>query len=139
MKSRFISRGQRLALSAIFAVLLSGCGGDNPDALLASARDYLAKNDAKAAVIQLKNALQANPDLPEGRYLLGLALLRGGDPVGSETELRKALALKHPAEQVAPPLAQAMLAQGQYKKLTDEFGQTKLGQAAAEADRKSVV
>ena len=139
MKSRFISRGQRLALSAIFAVLLSGCGGDNPDALLASARDYLAKNDAKAAVIQLKNALQANPDLPEGRYLLGLALLRGGDPVGSETELRKALALKHPAEQVAPPLAQAMLAQGQYKKLTDEFGQTKLGQAAAEANLKTSI
>ena len=139
MKSRFISRVQRLALCAIFAVLLAGCGGDKPDALLASARDYLAKNDPKAAVIQLKNALQANPDLPEGRYLLGLALLRGGDPVGSETELRKALALKHPAEKVAPPLAQAMLAQGQYKKLTDEFAQTKLGQAAAEADLKTSI
>ena len=102
--------------------------------MLASARDYLAKNDPKAAVIQVKNALQMNPDLPEARYLLGLALLRVGDPVGSETELRKALALNHPKELVVPSLATAMLAQGQYKKLTDEFAKIDLNQGTAKAE-----
>ncbi len=125
-------------LSALFvAVALSACGGgDKPEAMLASARDYMAKNDPKAAIIQLKNALQENPDLPEVRSLLGQALLRTGDPVGAETELRKALALKQPAEQVVPSLARAMLAQGQAKKVTDEFGATVLTQPAAQAELK---
>ena len=131
----FMSRTTRRLLSSIsLIVFLSACGGDKPDAMLASARDYLAKNDSKAAVIQLKNALQTNPELPEARYLLGLALFRGGDVVGSETELRKALALKHPPELVIPVLGQSLLAQGQYKKLTDEFGKTELGQASAKAE-----
>ena len=135
--SVFVSRARGLAASFFLIVLLSACGGDKPDAMLASARDYLAKNDPKAAVIQLKNALQKNPDLPEARYLLGLALIRDGDAVGSETELRKAMALKHPDELVLPSLAQAMLAQGQYKKLTDEFSQSELKQATAQADLKT--
>jgi putative PEP-CTERM system TPR-repeat lipoprotein len=131
------SRTKGMVTSILLAVLLSACGGDKPEEMLASARDYLAKNDPKAAVIQLKNALQQNPDLPEARYLLGLALLRGGDAAGAETELRKALALKHPQELVLPRIAQAMLAQRQYKKLTDEFSKTELSQAAAQADLKT--
>ncbi|MEO8857147.1 MAG: XrtA/PEP-CTERM system TPR-repeat protein PrsT [Burkholderiaceae bacterium] len=128
-----------LVSSLMLALLLSACGGDNADTMLASARDYLAKNDPKAAVIQLKNALQKNPDLPEARFLLGTALLRGGDPVGSETELRKALALKHPQELVLPPLAKAMLAQGQARKVTDEFGQVELSKPPAQAELKTIL
>lgn len=128
-----------LVSSLLLALLLSACGGDSPETMLTSARDYLAKNDPKAAVIQLKNALQKNPELPEARFLLGTALLRGGDPVGAETELRKALALKHPPELVDPPLAKAMLAQGQAKKVSDEFAQTDLSQPAAQAELKTTL
>ena len=135
----FACRTKGMVASILLVLLLSACGGDQPEAMLASARDYLAKNDPKAAVIQLKNALQKNPELPEARFLLGQALLRGGDAVGSETELRKALALKYPQELVLPPLAQAMLAQGQYKKLTDEFSQTELSQAAPQAELKTAL
>ena len=135
----FISRARYLLASISLIVFLTACGGDKPDAMLASARDYLAKNDSKAAVIQLKNVLQKSPDLPEARYLLGLALFRGGDVVGSETELRKALALKHPPELVVPVLAQAILAQGQYKKLTDEFGKTELARASAKAELQTAL
>jgi putative PEP-CTERM system TPR-repeat lipoprotein len=128
----------RFALTTLFmALALAGCGGGKPDAMVASARDYMAKNDPKAAIIQLKNALQEKPDLPEARFLLGQALLRSGDPVGSETELRKALALKHPAELVVPSLAKALLSQGQFKKLTDEFSATELTPGAAQADLKT--
>lgn len=132
--------GSKTALLAMaISLALIGCGGDKPEAMVASARDYLAKNDPKAAIIQLKNALQNNPDLPEARLLLGQALLRSGDPVGAETELRKALALKHPAELVVPTLARTMLAQGQFKKLTDEFGTTDMSQPNSQADLKSSV
>ena len=138
MNAPISSSRSRAAWAALFvALVLAACGGDKPDAMLTSAREYLAKNDPKAAIIQIKNALQKNPELPEARALLGQALLRTGDAVGSETELRKALALKVPAEQVAPALAQALLAQRQYKKLTDEFAATELGQPAEQADLKT--
>ena len=77
-------------LSALLTGLLAGCGGDNPDSLVASGKEFLAKNDNKAAIIQFKNALQQSPDLGEARFLLGKALLEGGDPRGAEVELRRA-------------------------------------------------
>ena len=116
----------------LVSILLAACG-EKPDAMLISAKNYLANNDQKAAVIQLKNALQINPDLSEARFLLGTALLDSGDAVGAELELRKALALKYPQDQLAPLLARAMLAQGQAKKVTDEFASTELSLNSAKA------
>ncbi len=118
--------------AVLLSLLLSACG-DDPQVLLRSAKDYLAKSDNKAAVIQLKNVLQTDPDLPEARFLMGSALLESGDPIGAETELRKALTLKHPQDSVAPQLARALLAQGQAKKLTNEFAQMELGTGTARA------
>ena len=131
----------RVAFAAplLLALLLAACGGEKPDAMVASAKEYLAKNDPKAAVIQLKNALQVNAELPEARYLLGIALLRSGDPVGAETELRKAIDLKHPVDQVAPPMARAMLALGQYKKLIDEFARVEPATAAGKAELQTAL
>lgn len=130
---KFKKSRTQLALSTLLVALLLGCS-EKPEAMLSSAKDYLAKNDSKAAVIQIKNALQTNPDMPEARFMLGTALLNSGDPVGAETELRKAIELKHPQDQVIPPLAMAMLSQGQAKKLTDELGKTELGTAQAKAN-----
>lgn len=112
--------------TALLTLMLGACSGDSPENLVASSKDYLAKKDTKAAVIQLKNALQKNPNLAEARFLLGSALLENGDVAGAEVELRKALELKHPADATVPVLARAMLAGGQVKKLVDEFGKTKL-------------
>jgi cellulose synthase operon protein C len=130
---KFKKTRTQLAFSSLLLALLMACS-EKPEAMLSSAKDYMAKNDSKAAVIQIKNALQSNPDMPEARFMLGTALLESGDPVGAETELRKALELKHPQDLVIPPLAQAMLAQGQAKKITDELGKTELGTPAAKAN-----
>ncbi|WP_300338850.1 XrtA/PEP-CTERM system TPR-repeat protein PrsT [Accumulibacter sp.] len=121
------------------ALLLVGCGGDKPEAMLASAKEYLAKHDHKAATIQLKNALQQKPDLAEARFLLGEALLDAGDPTGAEVELRKAQSLNYPADQVTPLLARTMLALGQAKKVTDELAKSDLSTPAAVADLKTTV
>src|SRR6476620_7862733 len=96
------------ALAVLAAVCLVGCAPDKPEALIASAKEYLARNDRNAAVIQLKNALQKNPDLGEARFLLGKALLENGDMAAAEKELTKANELRYPFDQLAPVLARAI-------------------------------
>src|SRR6185369_16056659 len=91
---------------------LAACSGKTPEALVTSAKEFLAKNDVNAAIIELKNALQKNPDLPEARFLLGRALLDRDDPAGAEIELRKASDLKRPDDEVLPLLSKALLLQG---------------------------
>lgn len=124
-------------LLAISAAVLTACGAsEDPAELTASARQYLEKDDAKAAIIQLKSALQQAPQSPEARFLLGRALLASGDAGGAAIELRRALDLKHPQAEVVPELARAMLAQGEIRDLTETFGETTLPDQAAEADLK---
>jgi len=131
MKKKFALRSATLA-AALLAGLLAGCGGDKPDSLIASGKEFLAKNDSKSAVIQFKNALQQDPNLGEARFLLGKALLEAGDPRGAEVELRKAFELKYTFDLTIPLLAKAMLAEGQAKKVIDEFSKTELsGEAKA--------
>jgi len=130
----------RTVLSALLATLIVvGCGGETPESMLVSAKGFIAKNDNKAAIIQLKNALQNNPSLAEARFLLGQALLDGGDPTGAEVELRKANELKYPADQVIPLLARAMLMLGQSKKITDDLGKTQLTSPESRADLQTTV
>ena len=113
-------------------LLLSACG-EKPEVLLSSAKDYLSKDDQKAAIIQIKNLLQVRPDMPEARFLMGEALLKSGDPVGAEAEFRKSRSLQFPDERVVPELAKALLAQGHGKKITDEFSNIELKQPTANA------
>jgi cellulose synthase operon protein C len=130
----------RAAISTLLtAMILVGCGGEKPESMLASAKDYMAKNDNKAAVIQLKNALQSNPNLAEARFLLGKALLDGGDPTAAEVELRKAAELKHPTDQVTPLLARAELMLGQTQKITDELAKVQLTSPESKADLQTTV
>jgi cellulose synthase operon protein C len=123
----------RKTVPALLVALMAVACGDKPETLLLSAKEYLAKNDPKAAVIQIKNALQSNPNLSEARFLLGATLLESGDPVGADTELRKALDLKYSQDMVVPLLARAMLARGDAKKLTDEFAKVELAAPSAKA------
>lgn len=115
------------------ASLLLGCG-EKPEALLGSARGYLEKKDPKAAIIQIKNALQQDPNLAEARFLLGKALFDSGDAAGAVVELRKALDAKYPADEVVPPLAQALVATGQAKSLVTDFAKIELKTPEAKAD-----
>lgn len=129
-----------LALPIVLAALaLAGCADESPEKRVAAAKEYLQKKDTKAAVIEIKNALQANPDLGEARYLLGSTLLAEGNVVAAEVELRKALATKYAEDAVVPDLARSMLMLGQAKKLVEEFGATKLGKPAADANLQTTL
>jgi cellulose synthase operon protein C len=131
-------RGLALSLS-LAGLLLVGCGEKQPTALLASAKDYLARKDNRAAVIQLKSALQRQPELPEARFLLGRTLLEDGDAVSGEVELRKALDLRYPQDEVLPPLVRAMVRLGKAQRAIQDFGTISLAQPAATAELKTAL
>jgi putative PEP-CTERM system TPR-repeat lipoprotein len=119
---------------AAIALLLGGCGGPSDTELTASAKTMLAAKDTKGAVIQLKNALQKNPQSAEARLLLGKALLETGDPVAALVELRKAQELQTPDDQVMPELARALQMTGEEGKLIAQFANVKLTDPAASGD-----
>jgi putative PEP-CTERM system TPR-repeat lipoprotein len=103
----------RFLACTVFAcsVGLAACGADPREASLTSAKGYLAKNDLKSGIIELKNTLQKQ-DIPEARFLLGKALLDSEAPMAASVELRKARALGYSDELVLPLLARAFLDSG---------------------------
>lgn len=133
MKMRRESYGIWAAAIAVAVVSSIGCSGGDAQRPLAAARAHLQNSNEKSATIELKNALQIEPELAEARFLLGSILLKQGNPAAAEIELRKALAGRYPAQQVVPELALAMLQQDQPKKLLDEFASVQLDQTQADA------
>lgn len=134
------TRTNRFTLTAgmIFA-LVSACGSGNTDGMIASAKRYIESHDNKSAIIELKSALQKQPENAEARFLLGLALLEASEPISAEKELRQAKELNYPTERVVPKLARAMLDIGESKKLIHEFATVRLSNANATADLKAVI
>ena len=100
---------------------LGGCNrSENAATLVAEAKAYQAKGDAKAALIQLKNAVAKSPEDAEIRLALGALYIETTDPVSAEKEYRKALSLGAAPAKVLPGLASALQGQGEFKKLIDE-------------------
>jgi putative PEP-CTERM system TPR-repeat lipoprotein len=122
-----------VAIVAGSMALVLACSGSSPDKLLASARDYMAKGDNPAAIIQLKNLLSEAPDNGEARFLLGRASLDTRDFASAEKELRRALELNQPADAVLPLLARAMTELGQQEALIKDFGDRSLTDPQAQA------
>ncbi|MFZ4288453.1 XrtA/PEP-CTERM system TPR-repeat protein PrsT [Variovorax sp. HJSM1_2] len=115
-------------------MVLVACGGDDPQKMLTSAKEYLEKKDNAAAMIQVKNALQVQPDSGEGRYLLGLTLLNSGNATAAEIELDKARRLKFDDEKVVPLLAKSLAMQGKFRKITDELGHVQISSPEAKSE-----
>lgn len=113
---------------------LAGCGGESEEKLIASAKEFIAKSDNNAAVIQLKSALQKNPKSGEARLLLGKTLRDSGDAQGGLLELRKAQELGVPDEQLLPEMARTMLLVGEHKQVAGQYAGTELRDPQANAD-----
>ena len=122
---------RNVAVSALCAFLLAACGAST-EAMVTSAKEYIAKNDRNAATIQLKNALQKNPGLGEARYLLGTIYLEQGEYANAEKELSRAMEAGYAPDDVVPALAKALFASGQGDKLADLPGE-KLSKPEARA------
>lgn len=94
----------------------------------------LASDDATAAVVTLKESLQAQPEHAPTRLLLARALLEADDPMGAEVELRKAQSLNAAPDEFVPLLARSLLAQQQPARVEFVEGMAGLQSADARAD-----
>ena len=81
---------RRVLAAAALAVMVAGCGNADPASYVASAKKYLADANYPAAIIELKNALKADPNRAEARYLLAEASLQTGNFGDAQAEARKA-------------------------------------------------
>ena len=129
-----------LACAAAFAIALAACTRP-PDAaaLVASAKQHLAKRNYPSSIVQLKNALEREPKHGEARFLLGLSLLETGDAKGAEIELRKAVELRFDSDELTVAIARMLLAKDDLIGVVSEFGLKKLSDPKAHAELRSVV
>ncbi|MEL7186737.1 MAG: tetratricopeptide repeat protein [Pseudomonadota bacterium] len=117
---------QRGVLARIFALTLlvcsAGCGLvlDSEDRLNRG-EEALDSGNYRAAIIDAKEVLLDEPNNQRGRLVLGRALVRSGDAVGAEKELRRAVELGSDPLVVAADLGRALVAQGKYQEAIDEI------------------
>ena len=124
-----------LAALALAAFLLAACSSSKtPEELLSDARGLMERRDFPAASIQLKNALQINPEFGEARLQLGRVALEQRDYASAEKELRKALELKVPDEQVLPLLARTLVELGKGAEVNARFAETVLSDDRAQGE-----
>jgi len=123
-----------VAVATLSLLLLSGCSGNSPEASIANAKASLARNDGAAAFIQLKSALEKNPNLAEARFLLAQLLLDGADAKGGVIELDKAKELGYPSGKLASKYAQALLLQGKPDQVLAQYGQLALASSHDSAE-----
>ena len=126
MALAFSPKHRVLPALALCALLLPGMltachGTQSSDSLLAEAQQYRQKGEARAAIIQLKNVLQKDPENRQARLLLGDIYIETGEVLSAEKELRKAKTLGVPATQVMPLLGKTWLMQGQFEKVLSDL------------------
>lgn len=120
--SNTLSRAAVASLLALAIVATPGCNPSDPATLLKEAQSYHAKGDNRAALIQLKNAVQKAPNNADVRVLLGTVFTDLGDAKSAEIEFDKALDLGVPKSRLVEPLARTQLMQGQYDKAIVTMG-----------------
>lgn len=99
-------------------MILGACKADLTDVeYVARAKEHQDKGDLRSGIVDLKNALQKNPENLEARWLLGEIYVEIGDGAAAEKELRRAMELGVAREAVVIPLAKALLLQNKPKEL----------------------
>lgn len=112
----------RLLLSLVLsASLLTACGGEDSATLVKEAQTQLAAGEFKAAMIQLKNAIEQDEKNAEARFELGKLYLTQLDLASAEKEFRRAREAGIAASTVNPMIARTLLMQQEYQRVLDEL------------------
>lgn len=89
--------------------------------LIQRAKDFEDQGNLKGSIIELKNALQKNPNSVQARLLLGQIYLKNGMGHEAEKEFRRALELGANREAHLPQLGEALLSMGEYSRVLSEI------------------
>ena len=103
----------------VVAVVLTACAPKG-EALYNRANEAMAKGDTRAAVIDLKNLVESEPQNAKARALLALALVRGGELGAGAIELQKARELGAPADLIIVPQCRVLLSKGEFAKVLEQ-------------------
>jgi putative PEP-CTERM system TPR-repeat lipoprotein len=127
-----------LAIALAFTTSASLYGCDSTANLteqehIQRAKDFETKGDLNTSVIELKNALQKNPNSAQARLLLGQVYLKSEQGVEAEKELLRAKSLGVGDDAIKPLLAESLLEQGEYQRLLSEISLTGSESAAHKA------
>lgn len=120
-------------LVIVFILGMAGCSDRDVQSYLGEAKTLHDKGDYKAAVIQLKNALEKEPQNGEVRYQLGVLYNTTENYAAAEKELLKARELGIGEDRVAPQQVAALLGQGELKRVLDEVPDPKEAKPATRA------
>ena len=116
-------RARLIPVALLCLAALSGCDlFVSADGHVARAREDVRKGDYPTAVIELKNALESDPDNVAAHVLLAEVSLHLGDAQGADKELRRAHEVGASAAELAELTARTRLALGQAKELLEQTG-----------------
>ncbi|MFU8816171.1 MAG: XrtA/PEP-CTERM system TPR-repeat protein PrsT [Pseudomonadales bacterium] len=107
----------RLGCCLLLAVVLAGCDSATAEQHVDNAQARLAQDDVRTAVIELKNALQKEPDLAQARLMLGEAHARLGDHPSALKEFERALDLGLDDPRVQAGLLRSKVRLGRYQEV----------------------
>lgn len=126
----------RMHLSAAAVALsLIGCSQDP----MSAGTDFMKKGNYPSAVIEFKNAVQANPSASDVRIALAEALERTYDEAGAEQHLRKSITHGADPNQIWPRIALIMLERKESAKVINEFKDKRLNSPEADSNIRAIV
>lgn len=129
----------KLFVAVACGALLLACSGPDSASLISEARKKLDAQDYRAALIELKNAIQRDEGNTEARFLLAKTLLDLGDAAGARIELTKLRSQGFPENQLLPLLATAMIANRESEKVLAELSGVELSDVSANAELRAAV
>ena len=117
-----LHRSVWIAVALAAAIGLAACGDRSKELQehLDRALDYRDAGDMRAAVIELKNVLQIDPEHAEARWLLGRTYIVLGDGASAQKELDRARDLGFSNSEMDRAATRALLLQGRFEEALAE-------------------
>lgn len=113
-----------LPMLIMLPALLAGCDQTSNltvEERIQRANEFEAKGDLKAAIIELKNAVQREPGNAQARWLMGELYVKTREGAAAEKELAKAQELGVAEDSLKIPLGKALLLQEKYQDVLDRI------------------
>lgn len=129
----------RLGILVALALAVSACSKPPASDSLQKGKDFLAKGELASAVIEFKNAVQADASSVDARVALGDVLERTGDMTGAEQNFRRALDLGGDADDLVPRIALILLDRSDNATLVKDFADRELPLPAADRELRGIV